>query len=64
MQRLLRLILQSMSVYSRLPSQNPDNLYREPFNWRWPAPTQPVPLVGVLGCGDLITMTDLIPGIL
>lgn len=40
------LVLDSMSVHPRLLSQNPDNLYREPFNWRWPAPTQTVPFVG------------------
>lgn len=45
-QRLLHLILDSMSVHPRLLSQNPDNLYREPFNWRWPAPTQTDPFVG------------------
>ncbi|KUM65589.1 hypothetical protein ACN42_g1484 [Penicillium freii] len=42
----------------------PGNLYREPFNWRWPAPTQLVLSWVVLGRGDLIPTTDLMPGIL
>ena len=63
-QQLLRLVLDSMSVHPRLPSQYPENLHHEPLNWRWPAPTQPIRFVGSSRRWNLITTTGLIADIL